>query len=104
VYPTVGHTHNSVDAHFGALESILKKRILLTPQGQICVIRPFLISTSHADQQREFNTIGNTTTTTNVAPFELRSKMEELVRTPEGRFASHYMEMRRNAQTGGPIL
>ena len=34
LFPSVGHTHNSVDSHFGNLEAVLKSRDMFTPQGQ----------------------------------------------------------------------
>lgn len=34
LFPSVGHTHTSVDAHFGAFEAVLKQRDMLVPEGE----------------------------------------------------------------------
>ena len=34
LYPSVGHTHTSVDAHFGSFEDVLRLRDMLTPDGK----------------------------------------------------------------------
>ena len=33
LYPSVGHTHTSVDAHFGSFEDVLRQRDMLSPDG-----------------------------------------------------------------------
>ena len=102
LYPTVGHTHNSVDQHFGAYISRRNQNDILTPAGFhlfVSSVRNILCIDLHG----VLSEMRNTHVFYSHPPFEMKDLVTKHVNPIAGISAAHCVRISKN-DAGGEAL
>lgn len=103
MFPSVGHTHNSLDAHFGALCKKMQNTTIGTPTGldfPLCYLTP-----ENSDLAAVFETLDNTKAHLDFAYYQFSNKLDKVSGAYSFDFLSmqHYFLLYRDDKGGTPF-